>query len=125
LKLVLLLEELEERESPDAESQDESTQGNHASCQLLDIMEALGQLHLGDGITFSGLGSIPRWETIYQSNFPKGTPKVHLLGFSSILNLVELSKVSLCQVRDESLIFSRLYDYVVNVRFCVAPKLRV
>jgi hypothetical protein len=27
--------------------------------------------------TFSGFGSIPRWESIYPSNFPEGTLKVH------------------------------------------------
>jgi hypothetical protein len=44
--------------------------------------------------TFSGLESMPRWETIYLSNFPEGTPKVHFLGFSFILNFLRLSKVS-------------------------------
>jgi hypothetical protein len=44
--------------------------------------------------TFSGLGSIPRQETIYLSNFPEGTPNVHLLGFSLIFNFLRLSKVS-------------------------------
>jgi hypothetical protein len=43
--------------------------------------------------TFSGLGSIPRWETIYPSNFPEGTPNVHFSGFSFILNFLRLSKV--------------------------------
>jgi hypothetical protein len=47
--------------------------------------------------TFSGLGSIPRWEAIYLSNFPEGTPKVHLSGFSFILNFLWLSKVSVGQ----------------------------
>jgi hypothetical protein len=44
--------------------------------------------------TFSGLGSISHWETIYPSNFPEGTLKVHLSGFSFILNFLRLSKVS-------------------------------
>jgi hypothetical protein len=44
--------------------------------------------------TFSGLGSIPRWETINPSDFPEGTPNVHFLVFSFILNFLELSKVS-------------------------------
>jgi hypothetical protein len=44
--------------------------------------------------TFSGLGSIARWETMYVSNFPKGTPNVHFLGFNFILNFLRLSKVS-------------------------------
>jgi hypothetical protein len=48
LELVLFLVELKEWESADDESQDESAQGNHTSCQLLDIMEAIGRLHLGD-----------------------------------------------------------------------------
>jgi hypothetical protein len=49
LELVMFLEELEEWESPDAESQDESAQGSNTSCQLLDIMEALERLYVGDG----------------------------------------------------------------------------
>jgi hypothetical protein len=44
--------------------------------------------------TFSRLGSITRWETIYPSNFSKGTPKVHFSGFSFILNFLRMSKVS-------------------------------
>jgi hypothetical protein len=44
--------------------------------------------------TFSGLGSIPRWETIYPSNFPEGTLNVYFSGFSFILNFLWLSKVS-------------------------------
>jgi hypothetical protein len=47
LELAMFLEELKEWESPDAESRDESAQGSHTSYHLLDIMEALGQLHLG------------------------------------------------------------------------------
>jgi hypothetical protein len=38
--------------------------------------------------TFSRLGSIPQWETIYPSNFPEGTSNVHFLGFSFILNFL-------------------------------------
>jgi hypothetical protein len=34
--------------------------------------------------TFSGLGSIPRRETIYPSSFPEGTQKLHFSGFSLI-----------------------------------------
>jgi hypothetical protein len=43
--------------------------------------------------TFSKLGSVPRRETLYLSNFPEGTPNVHFLGFSFILNFLKLSKV--------------------------------
>jgi hypothetical protein len=42
LELVIFLEEVKERESPDTESQDEPAQGGHASRQLLHVMEALG-----------------------------------------------------------------------------------
>jgi hypothetical protein len=49
LELVLFFEELEERESPDTEMLDSPAQGSHAPRQLLDIMEALGRLHLSDG----------------------------------------------------------------------------
>jgi hypothetical protein len=44
--------------------------------------------------TFSGLGSIPRWETIYPSNFLEGMPNVHFSGFSFILNFLRLLMVS-------------------------------
>jgi hypothetical protein len=43
--------------------------------------------------TFSGLESIPRQETIYPSNFPEGTPKVHFSVFSFILYFLRLLKV--------------------------------
>jgi hypothetical protein len=44
--------------------------------------------------TISGLGLIPHQETIYLSNFSKGTSNVHFSGFSFILNFLRLSKVS-------------------------------
>jgi hypothetical protein len=47
-ELVLFLEELRERKSPNAEWRDEPAQGGHAPCQLLYIMKALGLLHFGD-----------------------------------------------------------------------------
>jgi acid stress-induced BolA-like protein IbaG/YrbA len=73
--------------------------------------------------TFSGLGSIPRQETIYLSNFPEGTLNVHFSGFSFILIFFSQVVEGLCQVRDESLIFSSLYEHVFNICFNVAPKL--
>jgi hypothetical protein len=48
LELVMFLDELKERESPDAKSQDGHSQNSHAPCQLLDIMEVLGWLHFSD-----------------------------------------------------------------------------
>jgi hypothetical protein len=48
LELVQFLEDLEQRESPDAESRDKPAQGSHAPGQLLDIMEVLVWLHRGD-----------------------------------------------------------------------------
>jgi hypothetical protein len=44
----MFLEELKERESPDAESRDEPAQGGHTPCQLLYVMEVLGRLHFSD-----------------------------------------------------------------------------
>jgi hypothetical protein len=44
--------------------------------------------------TLSELGSMPRREIIYPSNFLEGTPNVHFLEFSFILNFLRLSKVS-------------------------------
>jgi hypothetical protein len=48
LELVLFFDELKKWESPNAELRDESAQGSQTSYQLLDIMEALRQHHLGD-----------------------------------------------------------------------------
>jgi hypothetical protein len=48
LELVMFLKELKERESPDAESRDKPAQSDHASRQLLHVMEALGWLYFGD-----------------------------------------------------------------------------
>jgi hypothetical protein len=48
LELVLFLEEFKKRESPDVESRDEPTQSSHTPRQLLDIMEALVQLHVSN-----------------------------------------------------------------------------
>jgi hypothetical protein len=53
--------------------------------------------------TFSGLGLIPRWETIYLSNFLEGTLNMHFLGFNFVLNFLRLSKVS---VRSEMCLLS-------------------
>jgi hypothetical protein len=44
--------------------------------------------------TFSRLGSIPHREMVYPSSFPEGTPNVHFLGFSFMLNFLRLLKVS-------------------------------
>jgi hypothetical protein len=105
LKIVMFLEELKERESPDAESWDEPAQSVHTSCQLLHIMVAFGRLHFSASQhLFSEIRSIPWWDTIYLSNFPKGTPNVHFSGFSFILNFSQVVE-GLCQVRDGSLIF--------------------
>jgi hypothetical protein len=32
--------------------------------------------------TFSGLASMPRWETMYPKSMPRGTPKTHFYGFN-------------------------------------------
>jgi hypothetical protein len=53
----------------------------------------LGEFIVVIADTFSRLGSIPRWETIYPSSFLKGTPNVHFSGFNFILNFLRLSKV--------------------------------
>jgi hypothetical protein len=44
--------------------------------------------------TFSRLGSIPHWETIYLSSFPECTPNVHFSVFNFMLNFLRLLKVS-------------------------------
>jgi hypothetical protein len=56
LLLVLFLDELKGRESPDAKLQDEPAQGGYALHQLLYAMEDLGRLNFGILKTFSGLG---------------------------------------------------------------------
>jgi hypothetical protein len=50
----------------------------------------LGNFILVIANTFSGLGWIPRQETIYL----EGTPNVHFSGLNFILNFLRLSKVS-------------------------------
>jgi hypothetical protein len=72
--------------------------------------------------TFSGLETIPRRETIYPSNFHEDILNVHFSGFTFILKCSHIIK-SLCQVKDESIVFLSLYDHVVNIRFNIAPKL--
>jgi hypothetical protein len=98
LEVVLFFEDLKEWESPDAESQNEPTEGSHEPHQLLDIMKALGRLHLGDSR--------------------------HLLRVHLYFEFAQVIK-GLCQVRDESFFFLSLYDHVVNIHFCVAPNLCV
>jgi hypothetical protein len=71
---------------------------------------------------FSGLGSIPRQETIYQSNFPDGTPNVYFSGFSIILIFLRFVK-ALCEVRDKSLFFPSFYNHDVHICFHVTAKL--
>jgi hypothetical protein len=64
---------------------------------------------------FSGLGSIPHWETIYLNSFPKGT--LH----AKFLRAIE----GICQVKDESFRLPSLNDNIVNICFCDAPELKV
>lgn len=44
-------------------------------------------------LIFSGLTSIPRWETMKPNNFPAETPKTHFLALSIMLYFWRLSKV--------------------------------
>jgi hypothetical protein len=48
LELVLFLEELKEWDTPNTELRDEAAQLSRAPRQLLDIVEALERIHLGD-----------------------------------------------------------------------------
>jgi hypothetical protein len=52
------------------------------------LWRLLGGFILVIADTFSGLGSILRFETIYSSNFPDATPIVHFSGFNYILNFL-------------------------------------
>jgi hypothetical protein len=36
---------------------------------------------LSRAATFSGLASMPHWETMYPNSMPRGTPKTHFSGF--------------------------------------------
>ena len=44
--------------------------------------------------TFSGLTSIPLWDTMKRKNFPTVTPNTHLLGFNFMLYDRRVSNVS-------------------------------
>ena len=44
--------------------------------------------------TFSGLTSIPLWDTMKPKNFPAVTPNTHFLGFSFMLYDQKVSNVS-------------------------------
>jgi hypothetical protein len=94
LELVLFLEELKERESPDVESRDELLKAAMHPINFCMSWRLSSGFILVIADTFSGFGSIPRWETIYPSNFPEGTPNVHFSRFNFILNFLRLSKVS-------------------------------
>ena len=70
--------------------------GSHMSInlprKLLISLSVLGAGMSSMALIFSGSTSIPRSLTIYPSNFPEVTPKVHFLGFNLNLNCLIRSK---------------------------------
>jgi hypothetical protein len=101
LELVLFFDELKERESPDAESQDKPTQSGHASRQLLHVLEALGRLHFGDSRHLLWV----RVNTMIGDHIPEyfsgGHTECTLLRVQLHFEFSQVVK-GLCHVRDES-----------------------
>src|SRR6266540_5150281 len=44
--------------------------------------KAVGEYILNMSLSFSGLASMPRYDTKKSSSFPEGTPKTHFSGFN-------------------------------------------
>ena len=53
-----------------------------------------GEFILRMSLSFSGLTSMPRYDTMKPSNFPDGTPKTHFSGFNFHLKRLRLVNVS-------------------------------
>jgi hypothetical protein len=94
LELVLFFYELKEREPLTLSHEMNLLRAAMHHVKFWTSWRLSGGFILVIADTFSRLGSIPRWETIYSSSFPEGTLNVHLLRFSFILNSLGLSKVS-------------------------------
>jgi hypothetical protein len=69
LELVLFLEELKERESPNVKSRDKPAQSGMHPINFCTSWRLSDNFILVIADTFSGLGTIPLQETIYPSNF--------------------------------------------------------
>src|SRR5438128_10623690 len=54
----------------------------------------VGEFILKMSLSFSGLASMSRYDTMKPSNFPEGTPKVHFSGFNFHLKHLRLPNVS-------------------------------
>src|SRR6266498_2924138 len=54
----------------------------------------VGEFILKMSLSFSGLTSMPRYDTMKPSNFPDGTPKTHFSGFNFHLKRLRLANVS-------------------------------
>src|SRR3954470_15717632 len=54
----------------------------------------VGRFMFKMALIFSGLTSIPCWETMKPNSLPAGTPKTHFLGLGIMLYFRRLSKVS-------------------------------
>jgi hypothetical protein len=94
LELVLFLEELKGRSSLTPSRKMNLLKAVMHSVNFCTSWRLSGGFIHVIADTFSGLGSMLRWETIYPSNFPKGTPNEHFSGFNFILSFLRLSKVS-------------------------------
>jgi hypothetical protein len=70
----VLLQESVEGQALFAEPRDEAAQDGKAPQHLLDPLRSrIGPIRLR-AATFSGLGSMPRWETMYPNSMSCGTP---------------------------------------------------
>jgi hypothetical protein len=74
---LVLLEEAIEGQALLTEPRDEAAQGGKAPQHLLHPLRSRIRPIRSRAVIFSGLASIPRWETMYPRSMPRGTPKTH------------------------------------------------
>src|SRR5205809_6514620 len=56
--------------------------------------KVVGEFILNLSLSFSGLASMPQYDTMKPSNFPDGTPKTHFPGFNFHLKRLKFVNVS-------------------------------
>jgi hypothetical protein len=94
LELMLLLEELEEREPLTPSQKMNLLRTAMHLVSFCTSWRLLGEFLFMIVDIFSGSESIPRWETIYQSSFLEARSNIHFSEFNFMLSFLRLSKVS-------------------------------
>src|SRR5438128_11567642 len=56
--------------------------------------KVVGEFILSISLSFFGLASMPRYDTMKPSSFPEGTPKTHFSGFNFHLKRLKFANVS-------------------------------